>query len=257
MKLLNELTKGIIRENPTLVILLGLCPTLAVTTGLANAVGMGISLMFVLVGSNVIIAMFKDFFPKKIRIPCYIVVIAAFTTIVQMALKAYVPDLDEALGIFIPLIVVNCIVLGRAEAFANRSGVIASLLDGIGMGIGFTLALCLIAFIRETLGKWQLFGIPITAGGFHPAAVLIMAPGALMVLGLVLGAKARLEQRRKAMRLATEAASIASVETATAFEEADKLREAEARRKEKAAAKKEGQAPGSPEGVAGAPGGAE
>ncbi len=233
MKLTREFMKGLVRENPVLVLLLGLCPTLAVTTGLLNAIGMGVSATFVLVCSNVIIAIFKDFFPKKIRIPCFIVVIATFVTIVQMILKAYVPDLDEALGIFIPLIVVNCIILGRAEAFASRSGVLASVLDGVGMGLGFTIALCIIAFFRELLGTWKLGGIPVTDGGFQPASVMIMAPGAFIVLGLVLGAKAWIERRITRGRLDTQAEAIVASESATLGAEIDKARALAEKKKQK------------------------
>ena len=233
MKLTREFTKGLIRDNPVLVLLLGLCPTLAVTTGLVNAIGMGISATFVLVCSNVIIAIFKDVFPKKIRIPCFIVVIATFVTIVQMMLKAYIPDLDEALGIFIPLIVVNCIILGRAEAFASRRGVLASLLDGAGMGLGFTLALCIIAFFRELLGTWRLGGVPVTDGGFQPASVMIMAPGAFIVLGLVLGAKAWIERRVATGRLESQAEAIVSAESATFSSEIEKARSAAEKKKQK------------------------
>ena len=181
-----EFTKGILKENPVLVLLLGLCPTLAVTTGVKNAIGMGIAATFVLVCSNVIISLIRSAIPKKIRIPCYIVVIATFVTLVQMTMAGYFPALNEALGIFIPLIVVNCIILGRAEAFAGRNGVFASLLDGIGMGVGFGFAVLLIGLIREVLGTWSIGGVPITEGGFQPMAVLIMAPGAFLVIATVL-----------------------------------------------------------------------
>ncbi len=190
MSRLGELTKGLMRENPVLVLLLGLCPTLAITTGVANAIGMGLSATFVLVGSNVIIALASRLFPRSIRIPCFIVVIATFVTIVKMVLAGFFPALDESLGIFIPLIVVNCIILGRAEAFASKRGVADSLMDGIGMGAGFTVALLIISSIREVLGSWKLMGVPITDGGFDPAKILVMAPGAFIVLGLVLAARA-------------------------------------------------------------------
>ena len=246
MKHLDELTKGIIRENPVLVLLLGLCPVLAVTTGLGNAVGMGISATFVLVCSNVIISIFKGFFPKKIRIPCFIVVIATFVSVVQMLMKAYLPDLDEALGIFIPLIVVNCIILGRAEAFASRKGLLPSILDGFGMGLGFTLALCVIAFFRELLGTWRLGGIPVTSGGFDPAAVMIMAPGAFLVLGLTLGAMAWLERRAADRRLRAEAGRAMAFEARIMSEEAERRMAAAAKKKAKkkaaAAAKKAAEA---------------
>jgi len=238
LKYFRELVKGLVRENPVLVLLLGLCPTLAVTTGLKNAVGMGISATFVLVCSNFIIAVFKGFFPKKIRIPCFIVVIATFVTIVQMVLKAWLPDLDEALGIFIPLIVVNCIILGRAEAFASRRGVVDSILDGVGMGAGFTLALCLIAFFRELLGKWELFGVPVTESGFQPAAVMIMAPGAFLVLGLALGAKAWIEARVAGRAVKSDAAWAMELELTSLREDAEKRKAAAEKKKAKKAAEK-------------------
>ena len=246
MKHLGEFTKGIIRENPVLVLLLGLCPVLAVTTGLGNAVGMGIAATFVLVCSNAIISIFKGFFPKKIRIPCFIVVIATFVSVVQMLMKAYFPDLDEALGIFIPLIVVNCIILGRAEAFASRKGLLPSILDGLGMGLGFTLALCVIAFFRELLGTWRLGGIPVTSGGFDPAAVMIMAPGAFLVLGLTLGAMAWFERKAADRRLRAEASRTMAFEARIMSEEAERRKAAaekkKAKKKAAAAAKKAAEA---------------
>ena len=198
---LGEFTKGLVRENPVLVLLLGLCPTLAITTSLTNAIGMGLSATFVLVNSNIIVSLFSRFFPRSIRIPCYIVVIATFVTIVKMVLAGFFPALDESLGIFIPLIVVNCIILGRAEAFASKKGLVDSLLDAVGMGAGFTLALLVISFIREVLGSWKFFGAPITDGGFDSVKVLVMAPGAFLVLGLVLAFMAgRLAGRGEADR---------------------------------------------------------
>jgi electron transport complex protein RnfE len=191
-------TKGLIKENPIFVLVLGLCPTLAVTTSVKNAVGMGAAVIFVLTCSNVIIAAFRKLFPAKIRIPCFIIVISTFVTIVQKVMQAYFPDLDEALGIFIPLIVVNCVILGRAEAFASKSGLAPSLFDGLGIGLGFTLGLIWVSFFREVLGAWDLWGLPITMEGFNPAAVLIMAPGAFLVLGLSLGFFRMLGARRTA-----------------------------------------------------------
>lgn len=184
--MMKEFTKGIIKENPTFVLALGLCPTLAVSTSLTNGVGMGVAATFVLVCSNIIVSLIKKCIPDKIRIPCYIVVIATFVTITEMALKAYAPLLNRALGIYVPLIVVNCIVLGRAEAFASKNGVIASLLDGLGMGIGFTLALALISAIREIWGFGKLCNFTVIKG-FEPALVFGMPAGALLVIGLLLG----------------------------------------------------------------------
>lgn len=186
MKLFKEFLKGIIRENPTFVLVLGLCPTLAVSVSVANGIGMGIAATFVLVGSNVIVSLIKGIVPDKIRIPCFIVVIATFVTIVEMMMKAYSPLLDRALGIYVPLIVVNCIVLGRAEAYAQKNRVMNSLFDGLGMGVGFTLALILISAIREMLGAGKLMGHALFSG-FEPAFVIGMPSGALLVIGLLLG----------------------------------------------------------------------
>lgn len=185
-KFFNEFLKGIIRENPTFVLLLGLCPTLAVSISLINGIGMGIAATFVLLGSNIIVAMIKQFIPDRIRIPSYIVVIATFVTIAEMLMKAYSPALDRALGIYVPLIVVNCIVLGRAEAYASRNSVLNSLFDGLGMGVGFTLALILISGVRELLGAGKLFG-SIIIKGFQPVSVLSLPSGALLIIGLLLG----------------------------------------------------------------------
>ena len=197
MSRITQFTKGIIKENPVLVLVIGLCPTLAITNSLSNAIGMGLAATFVLVCSNLIVSIFSPFFPRMIRIPCFIVVIATFTTIVKMVLAGFFPDLNESLGIFIPLIVVNCIILARAEAFASRNGLVDSILDGFGIGAGFTLAITIIALIREVLGAWQLFGVPITDGGFDPAKVLVQAPGAFLALGVVLAASIYLQARPK------------------------------------------------------------
>jgi len=185
-RLFNEFLKGIIKENPTFVLALGLCPTLAVSSSLRNGLGMGVAATFVLVCSNVIISMIKNVIPDRIRIPCFIVVIATFVTIIELMMKAYSPALDRALGIYVPLIVVNCIVLGRAEAYAQKAKVLNSLFDGLGMGVGFTLALLLISGIREFLGAGQLLGKDMLKG-FDPAFVFIMPSGALLVIGLLLG----------------------------------------------------------------------
>ncbi|HQP26475.1 MAG TPA: electron transport complex subunit E, partial [Candidatus Syntrophosphaera sp.] len=153
MSFIKELTKGIIKENPTFVIVLGMCPTLATSTSVNNAVGMGVAATFVLVCSNIMISLIKNITPDKIRIPVYVVVIAAFVSVVDMAMAAFIPDLHKSLGLFIPLIVVNCIILGRAEAFANKNNVLNSMADGIGMGLGFTLSLSVMATFREILGN--------------------------------------------------------------------------------------------------------
>lgn len=181
-----ELIKGLIHENPTFVLMLGLCPTLAVSVSLVNGLGMGVAATFVIIFSNILIAALKDIIPDKVRIPCYIVVIATFVTITELIMKAYFPPLNRALGIYVPLIVVNCIVLGRAEAFASKNKILNSLMDGIGMGIGFTLALLLISGIRELLGTGKLFGYNVF-NNFEPILVIAMPSGALLVIGLLLG----------------------------------------------------------------------
>lgn len=194
-RLIQEFTKGILKENPTFVLVLGLCPTLAVSVSVANGIGMGIAATFVVVGSNVIIAMLKNVIPDKVRIPCFIVIIATFVTVVEMLMKAYSPALNRALGIYVPLIVVNCIVLGRAEAYAQKQSVMNSLFDGLGMGVGFTLALILISGIREFLGSGKLMG-HILIKGFEPVFVFGMPSGALLVIGLLLGLFNVLKERK-------------------------------------------------------------
>ncbi len=186
--LMAEFYKGIFKENPILVLALGLCPTLAVSTSLQNALGMGLSATFVLICSNILISMFKRFIPSRVRIPSYIVIIATFVTIVELVMEAYLPSLYKQLGIFVPLIVVNCIILGRAEAFASRNGVFASFLDGLGMGIGFTFTLSMIGLIREVLGAGKIWGYPVSLD-FVPVLVFALPPGALLVLGLMLAIK--------------------------------------------------------------------
>ena len=185
-KLISEFTKGINIENPTFVLLLGLCPTLAVSSSVNNGLGMGMAATFVLLGSNIIVSALRKFIPAKIRIPCYIVVIATFVTIVELMLKAYFPVLDKSLGIFVPLIVVNCIILGRAEAFASKNSIARSIFDALGMGAGFTLALVIISAIREFFGAGTLMGYQLIPG-FEPAIIMILAPGALLTLGLLIG----------------------------------------------------------------------
>lgn len=187
MKLTKEFTKGFIKENPVFVMALGLCPTLAVTTSVMNAIGMGLAATFVLLFSNIIISMIKNIIPDKIRIPSFIVVIASFVTIVDMVMNAYFPAIHKNLGIFIPLIVVNCIILGRAESFASKNNTIASIVDGLGMGFGFTFALIVIAAIREILGAGQFLGYDIFPTSFKPMLVAILAPGAFIVMGLLQG----------------------------------------------------------------------
>lgn len=183
---LSVLTKGIIKENPVLVLILGTCPTLAVTTLAVNGVGMGLAATFVLVCSNIVISLLKNVIPDKVRIPCYIVIIAGFVTLLSSLMEAFLPDLYSALGLFLQLIVVNCIILGRAEMFASKNGVIASALDGVGMGLGFTLALLIMGSIREILGAGTWFGIPLTVNLFSPISIFILAPGGFLVYGMVI-----------------------------------------------------------------------
>ena len=190
MRLFSNLTKGFFKENPIFVLVLGMCPTLAVTTSVKNAIGMGLATSFVLVCSNILISLIKGAIPAKVRIPCYIVVIASFVTIIELVMAAYVQEIHKSLGIFIPLIVVNCIILGRAEAFASRNNVIESFVDGLGMGLGFTGALMLIGGIRELLGVGTLLDIPILPQAYidSPMLVVILAPGAFICLGLLMAA---------------------------------------------------------------------
>lgn len=177
---------GLLTENPTFVLFLGMCPTLAVTTGVINAIGMGLSTMAVLICSNIVISLLRKFIPDKIRIAGYIVIIAGFVTVVQMMLNAYLPSLAGSLGIYIPLIVVNCIILGRAEAFANKNGVVKSAVDGLGMGVGFTCSLTLIAAVREILGAGTFAGVPLFGESFNPVSIMILPPGAFLTLGCLL-----------------------------------------------------------------------
>ena len=187
---LQILTNGIIKENPVLVLVLGTCPTMAVTTMAKNGIGMGLAATFVLLGSNIVISLLKKVIPDKVRIPCYIVVIAGFVTLLSALLQAYATDIYNALGIFLPLIVVNCIILGRAESYASKNPVLPSIFDGIGMGLGFTLSITCIGAVRELLGAGQLFGmqlLPLADSangvmGYEPITIFVLAPGAFFVL---------------------------------------------------------------------------
>ncbi len=188
MSLIKEMSKGFIKENPVFIMALGLCPALAVSTSIENAIGMSLATTFVLLCSNILISLLKNFIPTKVRIPCFIVVIASFVTIVDMVMHAYTPMIHRNLGIFIPLIVVNCMILGRAEAFASKSSLLKSIFDGLGMGIGFGLALILVAFFRELLGAGQLLGFRVMPENFQPVLAAILAPGAFFTLGLLMSA---------------------------------------------------------------------
>jgi Na+-translocating ferredoxin:NAD+ oxidoreductase subunit E len=186
MRLRSEFIKGLWNENPTFRIVLGLCPTLAVSTSVVNGLGMGIAATFVLVGSSIFVSLIRGIVPEKVRIPCFIVTIATFVTIADLFMKAYAPLLSRSLGIYVPLIVVNCIVLGRAEAFSSKHPPLVSILDALGMGMGFTWALMLISAIRELLGNGTLFGFYISKS-FDPPLFMILAPGALLTIGLLIG----------------------------------------------------------------------
>ncbi len=196
MNQLQNFTKGFLRENPILVIVLGTCPTLATTSSALNGMGLGLATTFVLIGSNVFISLLKDVIPDKVRIPAYIVVIATFVTIIDLAMQAYVPALYKTLGIFIPLIVVNCIVLGRAEAYANKNTVWSSFVDGAGMGLGFTMALGVLGTLRELLGNGSFFGHKFIQG--DGILVFILAPGAFMALGYLIAVVNRINKSKKA-----------------------------------------------------------
>ena len=186
MSKLKTLLNGIWKENPVLVLVLGTCPTLALTSQAINGIGMGIAATFVLAGSNFLISLLRNVIPDDVRLPAYIVIIASFVTIVELMIKAYAPALDQALGLYIPLIVVNCIILARAEMFANKHGIIESTLDGIGMGIGFTLVLLVMGSIRELLGAGTIFGITVTANIIDPMTIMIMTPGGFFVFGCLI-----------------------------------------------------------------------
>ncbi len=185
MSYMNEITRGIWEKNPILVLGIGLCPTLAVTTSVSNALWMTLATTFVLMGSNILVSLIKNIVPGHVRIPIFIAIIATFVIIVELTLKAFQPNVYKALGIFIPLIVVNCMILGRAEEYASKNSLFRSILDAIGMGLGFGLALVILALFRETLGANKLFGYTLIPG-MEPALVMILAPGAFIVLGLML-----------------------------------------------------------------------
>ncbi|MBR6787331.1 MAG: electron transport complex subunit E [Clostridia bacterium] len=188
---------GVLSENPTFRLVLGTCPTLAVTTSAINGLGMGAAATFVLLCSNIVISLLRNFIPSKVRIPAFITIICTFVTIIQLVMQAYLPSLYESLGIFIPLIVVNCIILGRAEAFASKNPVVDSAVDGLGMGLGFTLALTLIGCVRELLGNGSLFGTAVLGTSFEPMLIAVLPAGGFMVYGLLLGIINAIGNKRK------------------------------------------------------------
>ena len=200
---------GIITENPTFRLVLGMCPTLAVTTSVLNGLGMGLATAFVLVCSNLVISLLRNFIPSKVRIPAFIVVIASFVTIVQLVLNAFLPDLASSLGLFIPLIVVNCIIFARAEACASKNGPLASMTDGLGMGLGFTVSLTLISAVRELIGSGTLLGFPVLGANYPGVLLFVLAPGGYITLGLVMVAfntvMGRIDKRRRAKNAENDA----------------------------------------------------
>ncbi len=194
---LSVLLNGLLNENPTFRLLLGMCPSLAVTTMAKNGLGMGAAATFVLVGSNLVISLIRKIVPDKVRIPAYITVIAGFTTIVQLLLAAFLPEINKQLGIYIPLIVVNCIIFARAEMFAQKNGPLLSVLDGIGMGAGFTIAITLIGSVREILGAGTWMGLPVTVNLFEPAIMFILPPGGFLVMGFLVALFNQLAKKKK------------------------------------------------------------
>ena len=183
-KYVERLYNGLIKENPTLVLMLGMCPTLAVSTRAMNGIGMGLSTTAVLILSNLIISLLRKVIPDEVRLPSYIVIVASLVTVTELLIEGYLPSLYSALGIYIPLIVVNCIILGRAEAYANKNGPLLSVMDGLGMGLGFTLALTLAGFVRELLGNGSVFGVNVLPDGFEPIGIFVQPPGAFLVIAL-------------------------------------------------------------------------
>jgi Na+-translocating ferredoxin:NAD+ oxidoreductase subunit E len=186
MNQLQNFSKGFIKDNPVFILLLGLCPALGVTTSAINGLGMGLATTFVLLGSNIVVSLIKNVIPDKVRIPSFIVIIASFVTVVQLSMEAYLPDLFDSLGLFIPLIVVNCIVMGRAEAFASKKDTLSSLVDGLGMGLGFAFALTLLGAVRELLGAYTFFGMKIIPGSGDGMLVFVLAPGAFIGMGYLI-----------------------------------------------------------------------
>jgi electron transport complex protein RnfE len=193
--LLKEFTKGIFRENPILIIMLGLCPTLAVSSSATDAFGMGMAFTFVVTCSNIVISLIRRFVPGQIRIPVFITVISTFVTMADYALKAFAPGLSRSLGVFVPLIVVNCIVMGRAEAFASKNGVIPSILDALGMSIGFTVVITILGGIRELFGNGTVFGLRLLGAWFPPVLIFILPPGAFLVIGFLMALQQRIAKR--------------------------------------------------------------
>jgi len=218
ISLKKEFLKGFFKENPVFVLLLGMCPTLGVSSSAINGLGMGLATTAVLLGSNIVVALVKDLIPEKVRIPAFIVIIASFVTIIDLSMAAYVPALHAQLGLFIPLIVVNCIILGRAEAFASKNTVLSSVIDGLGMGLGFAFALTLLGAVREILGAGAIFGVPLPWLSENPILVFIMPPGAFIALGFLIAAVNTLREKAEsaAARRAVQRAAVTEEATAGA-----------------------------------------
>lgn len=193
-----RLYNGIIKENPTFVLMLGMCPTLAITTSATNGIGMGLTTTVILAASNLMISLLRNFIPDRVRMPAFIVVVASFVTVVQLLLQGFIPSLYDSLGIYIPLIVVNCIILGRAEAYASKNPVLPSIFDGIGMGLGFTLGLTCIGIVRELIGSGKIFGLQIMPDIYEPVTIFILAPGAFLVLAFLVAARNKIMKRLEA-----------------------------------------------------------
>ena len=206
-----EFTKGILKENPTLVGLLGMCPTLAVTTGAFNGIGMGLSTMFVLICSNLVISLLRKFIPQQVKLPCYIVIIASFVTLIQFLVHGFVPALYTSLGAFLELITVNCIILGRAEMFACKNNPLASILDGAGMGLGFTLALFLMGSVREILGSGTWFGLAIPGMANHTITLFVMPAGGFFVLGVIIAVVCCLTKKKPPKKIGSASCPNAAV----------------------------------------------
>ena len=206
--LYKEFSKGILKENPVLKLMLGTCPTLAITTSAVNAIGMGLAATIVLTCSNAAISLIKRFIPNSVRIPAYITIIAGFVSIIQLLIKAFTPEIDKTLGIYLPLIVVNCIILGRAEVFASKNRFLPSVLDGLGMGIGFSAALLCMGAIREFLGRGTLFDIPITAEFLPPIIIFILPPGGFFVFGMIIALSKILAKNEKEIKSACQNCTI-------------------------------------------------
>ncbi|NMA93921.1 MAG: electron transport complex subunit E [Clostridiales bacterium] len=211
---------GFIKENPILVLILGTCPTLALSTQAINGIGMGLCVTLVLMGSNIMISALKRIIPDKVRIPCYIVIISTFVTLIQLLLQAYLPELNKSLGLYIPLIVVNCIILGRAEAFANKNSVFDSMLDGLGMGLSYTVTLTIMAAIRELLGAGTVFGYTVTANLITPMSIFILAPGGFFTYGCLIALMNKLtEGKAKEKRAADKCMGCAAAQLCSQAEE--------------------------------------